>query len=75
VKKAVFYLLLIFAGLAPSVTAVARADKKPAQTKSEHDSSKSRKAYLKQQKKQQKKEKKQQKQSLKNYKKLNDTSH
>ena len=74
-KKAVFYLLLIFAGLGPTVPAVAHADIKPAQPKSEHDSNKSRKTYLKQQKKQQKKAQKEQKKSLKQYKKLHDTSH
>jgi hypothetical protein len=75
VKKAIFYLLLVFTALAPSVVpAVAHADKKSTQPKSQYDSTKSRKSYLKHQKNQKKKTQKQQKQSLKNYKKLHNTT-
>jgi F0F1-type ATP synthase epsilon subunit len=61
---------LVSIGLALSLPPVAHADTNSAQHPTEHDSTKSRKAYVKHQKKLQKSERKAQKKAQKNSKKL-----
>jgi F0F1-type ATP synthase epsilon subunit len=68
--KFMAYVLFVPIGVALSFPPVAHADTNSAQHPTEHDSTKSRKAYLKHQKKLQKSERKAQKKAQKNSKKV-----
>jgi hypothetical protein len=68
--KIIARVLFVPLALALSLPPVARADTNSAQHPTQHDSTESRKAYLKHQKKLQKSERKAQKKAQKNSKKL-----